>query len=199
MGVRFPLLPLMKKWLSFKCSGCGGHGVVADETWGAADCSDCEGSGRLFCSNTDTVVLYPSGPFKGRWPGIWKETVKWRKETGYKDYNSNDYFFIRTVKKGKIKIQGKYYKVNDPRMPYNGELDNIRFAFYRYPNYPRLEDKVFLWGTEEYYKAETEKEIDELDGKQPNVINGYIHWDCWEEVKEDTRMESSHSGKVIES
>jgi hypothetical protein len=76
-----------KKKLRLKesqCSNCGGHGVYWNFSWDEPDeCRNCGGSGRIFVTENDRLLAYPSGPFLGSAPRLFKEL----EEAGVKDYD----------------------------------------------------------------------------------------------------------------
>jgi DnaJ-class molecular chaperone len=68
----------MKQWKWIQCTTCEGNGVVEDygfgeDFYGPEECDDCCGSGRMAITNTDTLAAYPGGPFRGKWPGKWRD------------------------------------------------------------------------------------------------------------------------------
>ena len=64
---------------TIRCFSCGGHGAVSEYTLdgsdflGAKECDKCSGSGFLFITPKDRIVLYPGGPFNGSWPGAYEK------------------------------------------------------------------------------------------------------------------------------
>jgi hypothetical protein len=90
---------------------------------------------------------------------------------------SDHRFAIRTVRDGRVKVDGKVYRVNENHQKYRGELDGLRYAFGRYADPFHF---VCLWGTEAAYR---DHEIDPLKG--PHIQDdGTIPWLFWDE--EDT-------------
>ena len=67
----------MVQWRSFTCPNCDGRGLVISSNSfdrnEIVECSDCGGSGQLWVTDKDIVAMYPGGPFRGKWPGQYKE------------------------------------------------------------------------------------------------------------------------------
>ena len=86
---------------------------------------------------------------------------------------------IRKPRNGRVKVLGKWYVPINKSREYNGELDGVWCCFYKYP---RDNGKVIaFWGTKRMSDAIG---TDYDSRSEPNVIDGYIYWTCWEEVKE---------------
>ena len=84
-------------------------------------------------------------------------------------------FVIRTIKNGKVKINGKIYIPDTRYVQYDGRLDGLKYAFATYKN----EDKfVNCWGTLETYKNQ-----DDSFGKE-RMGNGTLPWMFWNIEKE---------------
>jgi len=90
-------------------------------------------------------------------------------------------FAIRTIRNGRIKLDGKEWEPEAQFMLYDGRLDDQRFAFGRYfegvitntPQMPILE----LWGTEEFYYN------DRVDWPGPECVDGSFPWGFWHPVE----------------
>jgi hypothetical protein len=52
-------------------------------------------------------------------------------------------FVVRTVRHGQVTIHGRAYAPSQRHMAYDGRLEELRFAFGRYPHDPHV---VALWG-----------------------------------------------------
>lgn len=88
---------------------------------------------------------------------------------------------MRTVRNGKVKVGGKFYEPRDPHVPYNGELEGLRFMFGRYFVGNKVEPFISLWGTEALAILDDPETVewDNEMAKQPNIIDGIIHWQWW--------------------
>ena len=70
---------------------------------------------------------------------------------------NEEYFAIRTVVKGTVKIGGRVYQVDERHLKYDGRLDGQRFAFLRLfqekENGQGIEYQPFiaLWSTEQNF------------------------------------------------
>lgn len=86
-------------------------------------------------------------------------------------------FVIRTIKKGRIKIFGKFYYPDNRYMEYDGRLDNMRYAFGIYEKYTPdgiiPDDCVSMWGSEKAFRGL------ESPNEGKDVINGYFPWMLW--------------------
>jgi len=100
-----------------------------------------------------------------------------------KEIKNKKRFVIRTIRNGKVKIFGYWFK---PREEYNGELDGQRWAFGIYRSGNLMLGIVYLWGTEELYNS-----IDDLDQytalykSLPNLKNGFFHWSWWDVIEQE--------------
>lgn len=92
-------------------------------------------------------------------------------------------FVLRTIRDGRVRINGQTYRVRDDHRPYDGRLDGLRYLFGLYP--PECEF-VALWGTARAYEAtkrgasqgmQDAYENGELDG--PEVVDGTLPWLWW--------------------
>lgn len=89
---------------------------------------------------------------------------------------------IRTVRNGRVKIGGRYYRPQERYFAYDGRCEGHRFLFGRYPA-PWLpggyEPHVCLWGTEEACRSGG----DEGHANAPHVVDGSLPWAFWDEVQ----------------
>ena len=73
----------MTDWRTEICVYCDGHGLVSDyrggDFNGAMECSECNGSGRIWISPQGRIADYPGGPFRGQ---ISTRVIKQPKNTG---------------------------------------------------------------------------------------------------------------------
>ena len=85
---------------------------------------------------------------------------------------------IRTIRKGgRVKIGGGWYHVSEKHQPYDGRLDGMRYVFGRYHASKGWEPFVFLWGTEDSYRA-IQRGGNFEHG--PEVMSdGGIPWEWW--------------------
>lgn len=83
-------------------------------------------------------------------------------------------FAIRTIKNGRVKINGTWFYPDTRYLQYDGRLDGKRYAFglYWLNSKTIMADYVNLWGTEEAYKN-----IDSWPG--PECVDGYFNWQFW--------------------
>ena len=65
---------------SMECGCCNGLRWCGEYP---VECSDCGGSGFIFITEHDRIIDYPGGPFRGSWPGRFKEL----EEEGVEDYD----------------------------------------------------------------------------------------------------------------
>lgn len=79
---------------------------------------------------------------------------------------------IRTVRGGRVRINGRDYAPDARHMAYDGRLEGRRFAFGTYLSRPGL---ACLWGTEEAYRGRGAVS----DG--PHVVDGRLPWTFWRE------------------
>lgn len=92
------------------------------------------------------------------------------------------HFAIRTVKNGKVKIQGKSFTPSEQHQRYDGELDGLRYVFGLYHNYANGELQfISLWGSEQFYKTG-------IDQQPPEVIDGTLPWIWWNEVNNQKEL-----------
>jgi hypothetical protein len=100
-------------------------------------------------------------------------------------------FAIRTIKNGRVKFNGRYFKPSEDQDKYNGELDGLRYCFADYAN-PDRNGVWFIamWGTEKKAMAcRTDEEYERVCKEEhisppPDQIGGVYRWYWWEEVKE---------------
>lgn len=87
------------------------------------------------------------------------------------------WWHLRTVRDGKVRIRGRWYRPAEYHMPYDGRLDGHRFLFGLYPG---QEELAALWGTEEAYRA------DDSDAAQngPDLVDGTWPWYFWHAEEE---------------
>jgi hypothetical protein len=98
-------------------------------------------------------------------------------------------FAIRTVKNGRVKIDGVEYRPNYAR--YNDELEGMRLAFGRYWSgkeeyiaFSTGRRMLAVWGTERYYRAvrtESEETLTIMQHEEPSAVHDFVWWD---EVKD---------------
>ena len=85
-------------------------------------------------------------------------------------------WFIRTIRKGRVKITGVTYAPDETHMAYDGRLDGLQFLFGRYRGVvPGL---LALWGTEAAWRGTVTHEED----IGPECVNGTLPWYFWHEV-----------------
>jgi len=99
-----------------------------------------------------------------------------------KEINHRKNFVIRTIRDGKVKVFGHWFK---PKEEYSGELDGQRWAFGIYYTGDIMMDTLYLWGTEDLHRAlnDNKDEFSRLYNLQPNVTSdGIIHWTWWEVI-----------------
>jgi hypothetical protein len=83
----------------------------------------------------------------------------------------------RTVRNGRVKIGGLYYRPTQHHVPYDGRCDGHRFLFARYDKPGGgWEPYVNLWGTEA--AARDPENVDPMVG--PHLVDGAYPWDWWE-------------------
>lgn len=93
-------------------------------------------------------------------------------------------WYTRTVKNGKIKINGVLYHPSDTHRPYNNELEGRRCLFGDYTN----TNFVYFWGTQhmnDYTRNARAIDIPYDMTNEPNVIDGFIYWQWWFPEGED--------------
>lgn len=68
------LTPQFPAWHTEDCLVCDGHGEISDygplgdDFYGAKECPECSGSGKLWVSPKGRIADYPGGPFRGSIP-----------------------------------------------------------------------------------------------------------------------------------
>lgn len=87
-------------------------------------------------------------------------------------------FAIRTIRDGRVKINGVWFAPSEQWQPYDGRLNGMRYAFglyYRETWDPRF---VCLWGSEENYHSDSaEFEYG------PELADGGFPWYWWNAVR----------------
>jgi len=83
-------------------------------------------------------------------------------------------FVTRTIKNGRVKINGNTYKPDEKSVKYDGRLDGTRYVFGVYTG---LEDVVAMWG-----KEETSKIL--VNTAASEIINGTLPWYWWRKGSE---------------
>lgn len=78
---------------------------------------------------------------------------------------------LRTVKDGKVRIRGRWYRPDELHLPCDGRLDGYRFLFGLYEG---MEDLAALWGTEEAYRSDSEE-----PHYGPECVDGTFPWYFW--------------------
>ena len=78
------------------------------------------------------------------------------------------HFYVRTIKKGTVQINGEVYRPSEQYLRYDGRLDGLRYMFGIYQGEPFVSLCC----------------IDEADyclpGQQtPDVVNGKLPWVWW--------------------
>ena len=101
-----------------------------------------------------------------------------------KEYMQKRGWATRTVKDGKVKVWGKWFKPDEHHLKHDGRLEGIRFLFGVY--WRVAKDRLgyehymlALWGTEEHAKS---KDPEFPNG--PEIVDGTVPWYFWEPVKE---------------
>ena len=90
----------------------------------------------------------------------------------------NTRMVLRTIRRGRVKINHKWFYVGEKWMKYDGRLDGLRYAFGLYWTGEELQSYISLWGTEEMYH-----DIDA--GYGPELIDGGFPWSWWYELQEE--------------
>lgn len=97
----------------------------------------------------------------------------------------------RTVRNGKVKINGVWYMPDDSSFAYDGRLDGVRCLFGLYPNYYSTgifyECHIELWGTVAYsqwHREQCEKYNGEFFEDCPpdiqlDVVDNVFVWSSW--------------------
>lgn len=80
------------------------------------------------------------------------------------------YWHLRTVRDGKVRIRGRWYRPDECYMVYDGRLDGRRFLFALYKG---KEELAGLWGTEKAYRDPTD------DSQGPECVGGTYPWYFW--------------------
>ncbi len=98
-------------------------------------------------------------------------------------------FVLRTIKNGKIKINGKIFKpfigsLVHQNIEYDGRLDDRKFAFGLYWNGEIQAPYVQMWGHEALYKAKDEDTFNREYDNRPDVIDGIFPWTWWDAERE---------------
>lgn len=89
-------------------------------------------------------------------------------------------FVTRTIKNGRVKINGNIYKPDEKFAKYDGWLDGMRYIFGLYEG---EEDFVSMWG-----KEEVPNNLAIIE--EPEIINGTLPWYWWHKEKQDIRLAS---------
>lgn len=99
---------------------------------------------------------------------------------------------IRTVKNGRVKINGNYYAPQEVHQEYDGRFEGKRYAFNVYKS---TDEFVEMWGTEAMIEAETladckkayDKYISEvcfINADNENDTSMWFSWEFWDKVNE---------------
>mgnify|MGYP001591070236 CR=1 FL=1 len=82
---------------------------------------------------------------------------------------------VRTVRNGTVRIKGRRFSPETHHEPYDGRLDNLRFAFALYRDYETggWKPLAALWGTEAAYRGQ------EPQMQGPEVVDGSLPWYFW--------------------
>jgi hypothetical protein len=95
-------------------------------------------------------------------------------------------FVVRTVRHGQVTIHGRAYAPSQRHMAYDGRLEELRFAFGRYPHDPHV---VALWGSHDAYQASrrtaSPADLARYERGQcdcPEAVDGSLPWMFWHEV-----------------
>lgn len=62
-------------------------------------------------------------------------------------------FVLRTIKNGRVKIDGEYFYPEKRWKEYDGRLDGMRYAFGLYWTGYQRQDYVTLWGSEKVFNS----------------------------------------------
>ena len=98
-------------------------------------------------------------------------------------------FALRTIRNGRVRIDGREYAVSEKHEPYDGRLDGRRYLFGKYA--PDVH-AVALWGTEAAYlstrrnapqEAQEAYERGEFDGLE--MVDWRLPWMWWDEIRGD--------------
>ncbi|KKM03498.1 hypothetical protein LCGC14_1773830 [marine sediment metagenome] len=81
----------------------------------------------------------------------------------------------RLVRKGRIKLGGRWWRPSEQHLGYDGRLDGHRFVFHQYPS--SAGPLVCLWGTEAQAQGD-----DQAYG--PELVDGAFPWYWWHPEKE---------------
>ena len=96
----------------------------------------------------------------------------------------------RTVKNGRVKINGRYFAPSEKRDKYDGRFEGKRFLFGLYWSVSDLLgwymlDRVYLWGTEECGKSINTDLYEEMCKKGRKILcneQGYYIHKFWYEI-----------------
>jgi hypothetical protein len=84
---------------------------------------------------------------------------------------------IRTIRNGRVKINGRVFVPDQRYMAYDGRLDGMRYAFGLYATSEILKPFVSLWGSEKEFRGDKNTE-------RPEIVDGALPWVFWFEQKE---------------
>ena len=98
------------------------------------------------------------------------------------DYKPN--WATRTIRDGKVRIEGRSYAPDGRYKEYDGRLDGLRYLFGIYRNDTRgaALDFVHLWGPAEYAKLDPDS-LEAEEYPRPEIVDGHFPWDFWHVVE----------------
>ena len=85
--------------------------------------------------------------------------------------------YTRTVKRGQVKIRGRFYRPSGQHLKYDGRLDGKRLCFATYElGGKMIASFIALWGTKGALRNPA------LAGIGPHVVGGTFPWYWWNEA-----------------
>lgn len=89
---------------------------------------------------------------------------------------------LRKIRKGRVKVCGRWFKPRDQYKVYDGRLDGLRMAFGTYYTGKELQPYLSLWGSEAMFNAKTVEEIEATPWGPHCMEDGTFPWEWWDQL-----------------
>ena len=89
---------------------------------------------------------------------------------------------LRKIRKGRVKVCGRWFKPSEQHKAYDGRLDGVRMAFGTYYTGKEFQPYLSLWGSEAMFNAKTVEEIEATSRGPDCMEDGTLPWIWWEPI-----------------